>query len=157
MKRHTLLTCFGISAAALVLGFSPLHAADPAAPASQPDKVDKPFKHGGDRKSRRPFHKPGGGHGCGQGQGLDRMLNLTDEQKAKVKQIMEQARPKIEAIQQEERAKVKLIMDDARQQIRPLLTPEQQQVLDDAQKARESMEKLRESQRKLRQDDKKSE
>jgi len=165
MKPKALLTCFGISAAALVLGFSRLSAADPATPVPPPapeqqdgGKGGRHFKPDGDRKFQRPFHRPGGEHGFGPGQPDDHMmLNLTDEQKAKVKQIMDQARPKIDAIRQEEQAKIKVIMDDVRQQIRPLLTPGQQQVMDNAQKVREDMEKLRESQRKLRQDSKKTE
>ena len=38
-----------------------------------------------------------------EGRMLSRLLNLTDEQKAKVKEIMEASRPKIKAIREEER------------------------------------------------------
>lgn len=154
MKNPALVTCLALSAA-VVSGFSPLRAADPAAPAPprQEGKGGKHFKPDGDRKAG-PFHRRGGEQGHGH---LGRMLDLTDDQKAKVQQIMDAARPKIEAIQAEERAKIKLIMDEAQRQIRPILTPEQQQVLDDAKKVREDMQKLRESRKKLRQDDRKTE
>jgi len=79
-----------------------------------------------------------------------RDLNLTPEQKAKVKAVMEAQKPKIEAIRQEERAKIKAVFDDAETQIRPLLTKEQVQVLDDA-------KKLEASKAALRKDDKKPE
>jgi Spy/CpxP family protein refolding chaperone len=82
---------------------------------------------------------------------LDRLLNLTDEQKEKVKEIMAASKPKIKAIREEQRAKIRAVLDDARQQIRPLLTPEQQKVFDDAQKLRDDARKLREESRALRQ------
>jgi len=101
------------------------------------------FGHGHDRFGGRGgpegFRRHGGPGGPG---GLDRALNLTDEQKAKVKEIMEANKPKIEAIRKEEMAKVKAVMDDSMKQIEPLLTADQKQVLIDMENLRKSREKL---------------
>lgn len=93
-----------------------------------------------------------GARGGERGQMMGKMLNLTDDQKAKVKAVMEANKPKIEAIRKEEQAKIQAIMEDSQKQIRPILTPEQQQVMDDAQKLREGAQKLREDARKLKAD-----
>jgi Spy/CpxP family protein refolding chaperone len=82
------------------------------------------------------FRRPGGPGGFGH------MLNLTDEQKAKVKEIMEANRPKIEAIRKEQQAKIKAVMEESMKQIEPLLTADQKQVLADMEKLRQSREKL---------------
>lgn len=74
--------------------------------------------------------------------GLTHMLNLSDDQKAKVKEIMEASRPKIEAIRKEEMARIKVVMEESMKQIEPLLTPDQKQVLADMEKLRASREKL---------------
>jgi len=62
---------------------------------------------------------------------LTRELNLTDDQKAKIKPILDQNLPQLKAIHEEAVAKAKPIMDSMAAQIRPLLTPEQQQKLDE--------------------------
>jgi Spy/CpxP family protein refolding chaperone len=97
-------------------------------------------------------HRGGPGGEMGHGQMMGRMLNLTDDQKAKVKAIMEANKPKIEEIRKEEQAKIQAVMEDSQKQIRPILTPEQQQVMDDAQKLREGAQKLREDAQKLKAD-----
>jgi Spy/CpxP family protein refolding chaperone len=98
------------------------------------------FSHrGGPGGGPEGFRRHGGPGGPG---GLDRMLNLTDEQKAKVKEIMEANKPKIEAIRKEEMAKIKAVMDDSMKQIEPLLTADQKQVLADMENLRKSREKL---------------
>lgn len=61
---------------------------------------------------------------------LTRELNLTDDQKAKIKPILDQNLPQLKAIHDEAVAKAKPIMDTMAAQIRPILTPEQQQKLD---------------------------
>ena len=124
----------------------------PAAPENC-QKCDGPKGKGGPRWEHRgggPGDRRGGfdrGHGPG---GLIRDLDLTAEQKEKVKAVMEAQKPKIKAIRDEERAKMKAVFDEAESQIRPILTKEQQQVLDDA-------KKLEASKAALKQDDKKPE
>lgn len=71
-------------------------------------------------------------------------LNLSAEQKEKVKAIMEANKPKFKAIMDEQRTKMQALMEETQKEIRPLLTPDQQQVLDDTIKLRESQRKLRE-------------
>lgn len=68
-------------------------------------------------------------------------LNLTDEQKAKVQPIIDQAKPQIEAIHQEAMEKMRVILENSGAQIRPLLTPPQQEKFDAIKKAHEDMQK----------------
>jgi Spy/CpxP family protein refolding chaperone len=84
------------------------------------------------------------------GNALEQMTNtldLTAEQQAKIRPILEQARPQIAAIRQESRQKIKAIRDNIRSQIRPFLTPPQQQKLDAIHKAHEDMRKARQEMR----------
>ena len=84
------------------------------------------------------------------GDALERItttLDLTPEQQAMIRPIIEQAKPQIEAARQESRQKIKTIRDNIRSQIRPLLTPPQQQKWDAIQKAREDMRKARQAMR----------
>ncbi len=74
---------------------------------------------------------------------LDRLLNLTDEQKQKVREVIKASRPKIKAIREEQWAKMRVVRDETRQEIRALLTPEQQKVLDDTERLRENARKLK--------------
>jgi len=83
---------------------------------------------------------------------LDRMLNLTEEQKKKVNEIVDASKPKIKAIREEQWMKIQAVMDDARKQIRPILSPDQQKVFDDVQELRESARKLRQDAWKLHQE-----
>jgi Spy/CpxP family protein refolding chaperone len=156
-----------MGAAALII--SQLAAADPN-PTSSPQEsatAKAPPPSGDSQKfcgsdqfggPRDRFNRPGRhwarhrDHG-GDVQMLDRLLNLTDEQKEKVREVMEASRPKFKAIREEQRAKMQAVRDEARKQIRPLLTPAQQKVFDDAQQLRENARKLREEARKLRQDE----
>ena len=78
---------------------------------------------------------------------LTKQFNLTPEQQAKIKPILEQARPQVMAIRQDARQKIKAIRENARTQIHAVLTPEQQQKFDALQKAREDMRKAREEMR----------
>jgi len=79
------------------------------------------------------------GHGRGaRGHGLEQLtdgLNLTSDQQAKVRPILDQARPQITAIHREAMQKMKAVMDRTVSQIRPMLTPDQQKKLDDNQKS----------------------
>ena len=170
MKRIALFGLTAVGAAGLLA--SSLFAAEsdaakptPSPAAEAPAKKEGPegkkwghrdrgpgeFRHGrgperfGDRRGPEGFGRRGGAEGFGRHGGpggLDRMLNLTDDQKAKVKEIMEANRPKIEAIRKEEQAKIKAIMDESMKQLEPLLTADQKQVLTDMQKLRQSREKL---------------
>ena len=72
---------------------------------------------------------------------LSKDLNLTDDQKAKVQPIIDQARPQLAAIHKEAMEKMHAVMENAGNQIRPLLTPQQQQKLDAIKKAHEDMKK----------------
>ena len=83
---------------------------------------------------------------------LDRLLNLTDEQRQKVGEIIQASKPKIKAIREEQWAKVRAVRDETRQEIRALLTPAQQKVLDDAHQLREQAWKLKQESRKLHQE-----
>lgn len=154
------------AAAALTLGTIGLTWAEPDATAPKPPapevqppkdgpksdcgKCDKKGPRGDKRFGGEHRRGPGGPEGWHRGERFDRGpggplhdLNLSDEQKAKVKEIMEAQKPKIEAIRKEERAKIKAILDEAQTQIRPILTKEQQQVLDDAKKLQESRAALK--------------
>jgi len=68
-------------------------------------------------------------------------LNLTDEQKAKVQPIIDQAKPQIEAIHQEAMEKMRVILENSGAQIRPLLTAPQQEKFDAIKKAHQDMHK----------------
>lgn len=70
---------------------------------------------------------------------------LTPDQQAKIRPIIEQAKPRMKAARQESREKMNAIRDNIRSQIRPLLTPAQQQKWDAIQKAREDVRKAREA------------
>jgi Spy/CpxP family protein refolding chaperone len=100
-----------------------------------------------------PTAKDPGGNGPRHrqwGNALEHMtktLDLTPDQQAKIRPIIEQAKPQVMAIRQEARQKIKTIHDNIRSQIRPLLTPPQQQKWDAIQKAREDMRKAREEMR----------
>jgi hypothetical protein len=168
MKRTILFSLVSVASAAclfssLVFAVDP----DPAAPSSSPSPSagtasspqEDPRKFGEkDRFSERggKFHRRGHHWGShrdpdSEWKTLDRLLNLTDEQKEKVKEIMATTTPKIKAIREEQRARIQAVLDDARSEIRPVLTPAQQKVFDDAQKLREDARKLREEARALRQ------
>jgi periplasmic protein CpxP/Spy len=103
--------------------------------------------------AQAPATKDSGGNGpCHHqwGNALDHLtktLDLTPDQQAKIRPIIEQAKPQVIAIRQEARQKIKTIRDNIRSQIRPLLTPPQQQKWDAIQKAREDMRKAREEMR----------
>ena len=74
---------------------------------------------------------------------MSETLKLTPDQQAKVQQILDQSKPQIATIHQEAMEKTKAVMDKTMSQIRPLLTPEQQQKLDDMQKAHQDMRNAR--------------
>ncbi len=63
---------------------------------------------------------------------IGKMLNLTDDQKAKVQPILDAQREKARAIMQDDslsqddkRTKMKALRDDTSAQLKPILTPEQ--------------------------------
>ncbi len=68
---------------------------------------------------------------------LSTNLNLTDEQKAKIKPLLEDEHTKIHAVREaktgsadDQKAKTRVIREDANAQIRAVLTPEQQTKFD---------------------------
>ena len=73
-------------------------------------------------------------------------LDLTPQQEAQVKPVLDAAQPQIRAIHQEAMQKSRAIIDASIAQIRPVLTPEQQQKLDKLQAAHE---KMREAMREM--------
>jgi Spy/CpxP family protein refolding chaperone len=86
------------------------------------------------------------GPGCSHGHdhafglsGLTDELNLTADQQAKVKPIIDATKPQMAAIHQEAMQKMKTVMDGAMSQIRPLLTADQQTKFDAIQKAHQDM------------------
>ena len=110
--------------------------------ANAQDPVAKDFS------GNRPHHR--------WGNSLEHMtetLDLTPEQQAKIRPILEQAKPQIAAIRQESRQKIKAIRDNIRSQIRPLLAPSQQQKLDVIQKAHADMRKARQEMREAARQD----
>lgn len=123
-----------LTAACLVLATASLvQAQDPAAKDS-------------DWKSRR-HHKRGD-----RMEHLTKALDLTPEQQAKIKPILEQAKPQLKAARQESMEKVKAIRENMQAQIRPILTPAQQQKFDAVKKAREDMRKARQEMREALKD-----
>jgi Spy/CpxP family protein refolding chaperone len=106
-----------------------------------------------DRRWREKGGGPGakGGKGSKQSEGLRHpfaeALQLTDEQKAKAKELLEAAQPKIEAIREEQRAKIKAVVDDSLKELRPMLSPQQQAVFDDLQKLQADKAALKNAQR----------
>ena len=126
---------------------------DEAAPPPHKKKFDKPDKNGARKdmppgeRPRREFGRRPEGKGrpelrdkmrekAGRGDALAEALNLTPEQKKKARDIMEAAKPKLEAVREEGRQKAKAVIADAMKELRPILTPEQQAVFDDLQKLR---------------------
>lgn len=75
---------------------------------------------------------------------LSKDLELTDDQKAKVQPIIDQAKPQLQAIHKEAMEKTHAIMESTVAQIRPLLTPQQQQKYDAMKKAHDDMRKAME-------------
>jgi hypothetical protein len=61
---------------------------------------------------------------------LGSALNLTEDQKTKIRPIVEQAAPQLKAIHDEAMAKAKAVVESAAGQVKPILTPPQQQQLD---------------------------
>lgn len=97
-----------------------------------------------------------GGKGRHHGEGyhlenLERDLNLSADQKAKVQPIVDQAKPQIRAIHEDAMQKTKAVMDSTMSQIRPLLTAEQQKKFDALQKAQEDLRAARRALRDVKQ------
>ena len=90
-------------------------------------------------------HGAGEGHGRGMGMNADAMLermskelNLTDDQKTKIKPILEEqtkqmqdARQSTSTSDQDRRAKMKQIHENTMSQIRPILNSDQQKKLEE--------------------------
>ena len=103
--------------------------------------------------SQQPSAQEGTGHGHGAGEGrgrgmmmspdamLDHMsteLNLTDDQKSKIKPILEQQSKQMQDLRQssstsdqDRRAKMKQIHENTMSQIRPILNADQQKKLEE--------------------------
>ncbi len=87
---------------------------------------------------------PHGGGGMRHEFGIEHLtksLDLTADQQAKIKPILDAAKPQMKAIHEEAMAKAKALHDNVMSQVRPLLTPEQQAKADQLQKAHQDMHK----------------
>ena len=103
------------------------------------------------QSTQQPSAQSGTGHGAGEGHGrgmnmspdamLDHMsteLNLTDDQKAKIKPILEEQSKQMQDLRQgtstsdqDRRAKMKQIHENTMSQIRPILNADQQKKLEE--------------------------
>jgi len=122
MYKKTIITALACGASLLLL--------QPSSHAQSPTPETTPTA------SPTPTTPPSGPEEWHHGPGgplehLSHELNLTDDQKAKIKPILEQNMPQLKAIHEEAVAKAKPIMDSMAAQIRPLLTPDQQQKFDE--------------------------
>lgn len=99
------------------------------------------------------------GHGAGHGvhkkmimhggfglKHVTKELDLTPQQEAQVKPIIDNVKPQLRAIHEEAMQKSQALIEGAVAQIRPVLTAEQQQKLD---KLRAAHEKMREAMREM--------
>ena len=77
---------------------------------------------------------------------VTKKLDLTPQQEAQVKPIIDNAKPQIRAIHEEAMQRSQAIIEASVAQMRPILTPEQQQKLD---KLRAAHEKMREAMREM--------
>lgn len=103
-------------------------------------QAKEPGEHGPKQE-----HGPGPHHMMGNPlDHLSKDLDLTDDQKAKVQPIIDQAKPQIAAIHKEAMEKMHALLENAGAQIRPLLTAPQQQKFDAMKKAHEDMRKAME-------------
>jgi hypothetical protein len=85
------------------------------------------------------------GHGRWQGHALSleqltTTYNLTSEQQAKIKPLLDQARPQIIAIHKEAMQKIQSVVNGTMSQIRPVLNSSQQAKFDAMQKAKQDMQ-----------------
>jgi len=103
------------------------------------------------QSSQQPSAQSGTGHGAGEGHGramgmnpdamLEHMsteLNLTDDQKTKIKPILEEQSKQMQDLrqntstsEQDRRAKMKQIHENTMSQVRAILTSDQQKKLDE--------------------------
>jgi len=100
-----------------------------------------PEGHGGGHR----MHKMKMMHGFGL-KHVTKELELTPQQEAQVKPVIDAAKPQLRAIHEEAMQKSRAIIDASIAQIRPVLTPEQQAKLDKLQAAHE---KMREAMREM--------
>lgn len=91
-------------------------------------------------------------HGGMKIERLTRQLDLTPEQEAQIKPILEQMKPQLKAIHEEARQKADKVVQDNMAKIRPVLNAEQQTKLDKLQEAREKMREARQLMRDARAD-----
>lgn len=90
----------------------------------------------GEHPQGGPGGPPAGGHPGMQHspgdmlQHLTRELNLTEDQQAKIKPILEENAPLIKMIQEDAAAKIKAVVNGVTAQIRPLLNSDQEKKLD---------------------------
>src|SRR4051812_16795767 len=105
-------------------------------------QAEEPGAHG----PKHEHHGPGPDHHMmgNPFEHLTKELNLTEDQKAKVQPIIDQAKPQMKAIHEEAMQKMHALLESTGAQLRPLLTPEQQQKFDAIKKAHENMRKAME-------------
>ena len=122
--------------AMLIFGAAAFAAAPQDAQSSQQPSTQSGKGHG---------HGAGEGHGRGMGMNPDAMLehmstelNLTDDQKTKIKPILEEQSKQMQDLrqntsvsEQDRRTKMKQIHDNTMSQVRSILTSDQQKKLDE--------------------------
>lgn len=70
---------------------------------------------------------------------LTKTYNLTSDQQAKIKPLLDQARPQLIAIHKDAMQKTQTVVDSTMSQVRPLLNSTQQAKFDAVQKAKQDM------------------
>lgn len=103
-------------------------------------------EHGGHKMKRKHMH------GGMKIEKLTRNLDLTPEQEAQIKPILEGMKPQLKAIHEEARQKADTVVQENMAKIRPLLNAEQQAKFDKMREAREKMREARQLMRDARAD-----
>jgi len=156
MKRTllTLVATGALAGAAMVIAADNSDQDSPPPPPKL-EKGDRPGGPGGPGgKGPRDFRGHDGDRGPGgfgdreggPGFRLAGALDLTKEQREKLKTILDGQKDKIKAIREEARQKMDAVMADIETQLRPSLTTEQQKVLDDLKALEKSREALKDKQ-----------
>jgi periplasmic protein CpxP/Spy len=102
--------------------------------------------HDGDGQGMKRVHKFKV-HGV---EHLTKNLDLTPQQEAQIRPIVEGAKPQMKAIMEEAMQKRKAVMEQTAAQIRPLLNAEQQAKFDQLRAAHEKMREARKEMREAR-------
>lgn len=129
MKKHIALSCLALS---LTFAASTAYAQDAATTAPATATTPAPTK-----KSKNSGVRKTSGRSDKELADLSTSLNLTDDQKAKIKPIIDDQEAKMHTVKMDstlskddQKTKSAAIRKDASQQIRSVLTPDQQKTFD---------------------------